>query len=166
MMTLFALPRNRNLWISAILTTFLLMFLSHIAISQAQPNKPPLLETLTVPFTKYQAVKTAEEYSGMVVVVVSGVGQASGKDYTDAFYGYTSGGVPLEHPVNAHEFGLEIDGRQSGNVVEMMPDYAADHIYVFTYDAGQIAHAIGFSIGEMGLSDNSGHFTVRVMPLS
>lgn len=164
--TIFAFIAFNKLFVSGIFITFLLVFFGHTLFTQAQTEKQPLIETLNVSFKKYQAVKTTAKYSGNVLIVVSGVGQASGKDYTDAFYRYTNAGTPLDHPVNANEFGLQIDGIQSNKLLKDMPDYGPDHIYVFTYDAGQTLHTIGFSIGETGLADNTGKFTVRVVPLS
>ena len=47
-------------------------------------------ETLYVPFTRGPAgIKTQQSYSGQVQVTISGVGQAAGSAWSDAFYVYT-----------------------------------------------------------------------------
>ena len=154
--------RNIKIMISGIGLAVALLLFTYTLPALAQKITQSTTETFTVPFTKYQAVKTTKQYSGTVVIVVSGVGQASARDYSDAFYIYTHGGVPLDHPVNANEFGLQIDGEQSNHLLDAMPDYAPDHIYVLTYDVGSKPRSIGFSIGELGLKDNTGRFTIRV----
>ncbi|MBC7811252.1 MAG: hypothetical protein H7175_08900 [Burkholderiales bacterium] len=124
----------------------------------------PVTETLDVPFTGYTPMMTAGDYSGEVLVIVSGTGQASGVDYTDAFYRFTGGDVLLEIPVEANEFGLEIDGNLAPEALGFTPKYASDHVYVFTYDVGNEPRPIGFRIAEGALADNTGAFVVRIVP--
>ena len=163
----FAMFRDVRWLISALLVGSLLFVFSYALPSLAQRSTASrVTETVTVSFTDYQAVTTTENYTGELLIVVSGIGKASGSDFTDAFYRFTDNNILLETPVSANEFGLEIDGGIASTLLESVPEYALDHVYIFSYDVGEEARPVGFRIADGALQDNTGEFIIRIVPFS
>jgi hypothetical protein len=121
-------------------------------------------ETLVVPFSKLEATWTTHAYSGEVTLTLSGIGQAGGAEYSDAFYLYTSNGVLSPTP-RTHDFDLEIDGQRAIitlNLEDNPPPFNPDHVYVVTYDVGELPRRIAFRQTDLYTSDNSGEYQVIV----
>ena len=132
----------------------------------SEEPSPVLLsgETIIVPFILGAAgVQTTLSYSGIIGVSVSGVGQASGTEWSDAFYVYTnSAGNPVEphHPIEFYNFTLWIDGGPADNYVQPIPPYNDKHTYNFFIQSS--GNPINFSVGDVFTIDNSGNYTINV----
>lgn len=116
-------------------------------------------ETLTVPFTGGPYAATTQlAYSGSVSVMVSGVGQAAGTQWSDAFYIY-SPGTPT-HPTEPLNWVLAINGQHAENFIGSVPPYDSSHVYTFQLNApgGQLT----FGVGDTMTSDNTGSYTVTL----
>jgi hypothetical protein len=121
-------------------------------------------ETFIVPFSKLDATWTTHTYQGEVTLTLSGVGQAGGIDYSDAFYLYTDNGVPSGFP-KTHAFDLEIDGQRAIitlGLEDNPPPYNREHVYVVTYDVGATPRRIAFRQTDVYTSDNSGEYEIKV----
>jgi hypothetical protein len=142
-------------------------------IPQDQPSLPlhnpagPLTaETLTVPFRLGVAgVMTAIKYRGQVAVTVSGVGQAAGSQWSDAFYIYTDGnGNPITpwHPTEYYNWTLWINGGPADYLVNPIPPYSPHHLYIFnlTVPGGPLTFAVGDTLTD----DNTGEYRVIIRP--
>ena len=87
------------------------------------------------------AVASTLDYQGLATLTVSGVGQASGSDFSDAFYVFATGdGEPIESPWHssvAYNWVLAINGQ---HVEALTPDgaipaYRPDHRYTVSIRA-------------------------------
>ena len=132
--------------------------------SQQSLASPTGDEILTVPF-QYGTVgvQTSQSYAGTVSITVAGVGQASGTEWSDAFYIYTdSFGNPVNpwHPTWFYNFTLWINGGPADSFVQPIPPYNDAHIYNFSIIApgGPLTFAVGDVVGV----DNSGAYTVAI----
>jgi hypothetical protein len=126
--------------------------------------QPHTTETFIVPFSKLEATWTTHIYSGEVTLTLSGVGQAGGVDYSDAFYLYTENGEPRQQP-KTHDFDLEIDGQRAIitlGLEDNPPPFNTDHVYVVTYDLGEMSRRIAFRQTDLYTSDNSGEYQIKV----
>ena len=102
-------------------------------------------ETITVPFTQYDT-PTVDLYDGIVDVTVSGVGQASGIYYSDAFYDYTEFATPENRDGGwVMSYGLTTLGSfgaggipLSTAIVGGLPAYSPTHVYSFELDTGAL----------------------------
>jgi hypothetical protein len=124
-------------------------------------------ETLVVHFADGPyAVTTEQEYAGPVTITVSGVGQASGTQYSDAFYILTDhDGNPIDpwHPdLPSYNWILWINGENAKHFIpgQVVPDFERDHIYVFEINAPGVP--LTFGVGDVYTPDNTGSYTVRV----
>lgn len=144
-------------------------------LPQAHHHPHPLLssnacaigETLTVPFTLgATGVSTVQSYLGPVTITVSGVGQANGSSYSDAFYIYTDGaGNPIDPihfpaPDFFYDWSLWINGGPADDDVQPIPTYDPGHIYTFAITAP--GGPLTFAVGDTGTGDNTGAYTVTV----
>lgn len=124
-------------------------------------------ETLTVPFVNGNlGVQTVNSYSGRVLVKVRGIGQASGTQWSDAFYVFTDyDGAPIEpwHPELEYNFTLWINGGVADAYVDKIPPYNPRHIYVFQIDAPD--GPLNFAVGDSYTIDNSGEYQIVVRDL-
>src|SRR5688572_28087923 len=114
-----------------------------IVSRRANPNVPPVTSTsvpvetlpgptscdnseqLVAPFGRGQyAVQTKYSYSGQVFITVSGSGQASGAEYTDAFYTFTDLDGN-EVPPYVYGFYLMINGKRADEWIpgKQVPPY-------------------------------------------
>ncbi len=122
-------------------------------------------ETVTVPFDEYTPTYTQGLYSGRVSLVISGFGQAGGKDYSDAFYVFENvEGIPYNPPLT-EQFDLELDGQRAIIALglrENPPPFSNDHTYRVMYDVGQEFRQIAFRISDEAVSDNTGEFVIEV----
>lgn len=122
---------------------------------------PKPSETLSVSFTDPAPGQyTTYSYSGTVTITVSGYGQASSTQYSDAFYRYTdTSGNPLAEPGHPVCWVMNIDGEATDNFVAT-PSYSSSHVYTFTMTApgGQLS----FDVCDNDRSDNTGSYSVTV----
>jgi hypothetical protein len=122
---------------------------------------PQLTETFTVPFTDgTSGVSTQYSYSGTVQVIVSGVGQASSTQWSDAFYRYTdTSGNLLNPPDHASCWVMYINSQPTDHFVST-PAYNSSHSYTFTMTAP--GGPLSFGVCDGVTTDNYGSYTVTV----
>ncbi len=120
-------------------------------------------ESLVVPFKGgVQAVTTGHTYSGAVTLTVSGIGQASGTSYTDAFYVLTDyAGNPVP-PTVPNGWTLTINGNLAKNLIpgQQVPPYRSDHSYTFQINAP--GGRLTFGVSDTGTYDNTGSYSVSI----
>jgi hypothetical protein len=125
------------------------------------------VERLSVPFTNGNiGVQTLNSFKGLVLVKVSGIGQASGTQWSDAFYVFTDyDGNPMEpwHPKEEFNFTLWINGGPVDAFLDQIPPYNPRHIYVFQIKVPQ--GPLTFAVGDAYTIDNSGQYQVVVRDL-
>src|SRR5579885_2267785 len=128
------------------------------------PTTQSLSEVLTIPFSEgTNGVQTTRSYAGIVTVTVSGTGQASGTQMSDAFYLYTDySGQPITpvHPTEYYNWTLWINGSPADNFVHPIPPYHPSHVYTFTMNAP--GGTLNFAVGDTATADNSGAYTVII----
>jgi hypothetical protein len=153
------------------------------ALILRQPPSPPLspatatslpVETLPEPtscndgehlvaaFDRGQfAVQTNNSYSGQVLITVSGSGQASGAEYTDAFYTFTDFEGNEVFPY-VYGFYLMINGKRADEFIpgRQVPPYSADHVYSFSIEAP--GGVLSFGVDDEYTADNAGSYQVEV----
>ncbi len=131
-----------------------------------EPTAPEGGESLVVPFKGGpQAVTTGSAYSGVVTLTVTGIGQASGTSFGDAFYLLTDYGgnlVPPYHPTWHYDFVLWINGQHPEDLIvgQQVPAYRGDHSY--TFDINAPGGKLTFGVGDVYTIDNTGSFSVSV----
>lgn len=125
-------------------------------------------ERLTVPFEYGNiGVQTLNSFSGLVLVKVSGIGQASGTQWSDAFYVFTDyDGNPMEpwHPEEFFNFTLWINGGPVDAFLDQIPPYNPRHIYVFQIKVPP--GPLTFAVGDAYTIDNRGQYQVVVRGLT
>jgi hypothetical protein len=154
----------------------LLVLLAAGAVSAGRNAQWPVLgqvlggvpkEILTVPFVNGPAgVQTINAYSGPTAIAVMGVGQASGSQWSDAFYIFTDyEGNPIEpwHPTEFFNWVLWINGGPADAFVNPIPPYNPDHVYVFTIDAP--GGPLTLAVGDAGTDDNTGQYDIGLRQL-
>ena len=105
------------------------------------------------------AVTTTHSYSGNVNVTVSGVGQASQTQYSDAIYRYTdNNGSPIT-PGHPSCWVLYINDQPIENFTSI-PAYQSSHVYSFTITAP--GGPLTFGVCDPDTSDNTGSYTITV----
>jgi uncharacterized repeat protein (TIGR01451 family) len=123
-------------------------------------------ETVSVPFAGgLSAFTTSGAYTGDVTLIVSGVGQAAGAKYSDAFYVFTDeNGDPITpwHSTLQYNWVMWINGQHAENLIpdRQVPAYRGDHIYTFPIDAP--GGNLTFGVGDTGTGDNTGSYTVTI----
>jgi hypothetical protein len=124
-------------------------------------------EALIIPFVNGNlGVQTVNSYSGRILVKVTGTGQASGTQWSDAFYVFTDyDGNPMEpwHPELEYNFTLWINGGVVDAFLEQIPPYNPDHVYVFQIDVPE--GPLTFAVGDAYTIDNAGEYRVIVRDL-
>lgn len=102
------------------------------------------------------------EYSGRVTLTVSGIGQASGTQYTDAFYVLTdSDGRPVD-PEYAGGWILSINGSLAEYMIpnREIPPYRSDHVYTFDIEAP--GGNLTFGVYDFYTPDNTGSYIIQI----
>ncbi len=127
-------------------------------------------EILYAPFNDSSGVATSGLYSGDVWVTVSGLGQALGDVYSDAFYlRQETGGVTT--PTRTDYWDLAVDaapingsGSQeaSNRIVGSIPAYDPSGVYSFEVNAGAAPTHLNFGVDDQIYSDNTGAYTIVV----
>jgi hypothetical protein len=127
-------------------------------------GESPTKETIIVPFASgTTGVQTSQSYSGLIGVSVSGVGQASGTEWSDAFYVFTNSEGELvepHHPQELFNFTLWIDHAPADNIIQSIPPYNDTHEYTFFFEAS--GNPIHFGVGDVFTIDNTGNYTITV----
>jgi serine/threonine protein kinase len=128
-------------------------------------QKPITAETFRVYFNSANAsglgVSTQHTYSGTVSIIVSGFGQASSTEYSDAFYIYTdTSGNPLPTPHTATCWVMYMNGSTADGSVGL-PNYNTSHTYSVTMNMSQPG-IINFGMCDGQPSDNTGYLTITV----
>lgn len=124
-------------------------------------------ERVIVPFNQIVPTYSSQTYSGQVQLTISGIGQAAGDDYSDAFYLFTQDGQSLATPLT-EMFDLEIDGNRAIYTLGLQdnpPPYNLTHEYRVIYDVGETPRLIAFRISDSIVDDNSGEFVIRIHPI-
>lgn len=137
------------------------------AIRTEATAQPPG-ETVIVPFNNIEPTWTEFTYSGPVQLVIRGTGQASGTEYSDAFYLYTDGEGRLVSEPRTAMFDLEIDGDRAIytlGLTENPPPFSPEHVYRVVYDVGPEARQIAFRISDSIVDDNTGEFAIEITPI-
>ena len=108
-----------------------------------------------------QGVPTQHTYSGKVSIIVSGYGQASSTQYSDAFYIYTdTSGNPLPTPHTSTCWIMYMNGNAADSFVGL-PSYNSSHSYSVSMNMSQPG-TINFGICDGQPTDNTGYLTVTV----
>jgi catechol 2,3-dioxygenase-like lactoylglutathione lyase family enzyme len=120
-------------------------------------------ELLIAPFDRYIYGATSQyEYSGTITLKVSGIGQASGIAYTDAFYYLTDlQGRPIE-PWHPTDHILSINGQLAEYFIpdHQIPAYRPDHTYTFEIDAP--GGTLTFGVLDAYTADNTGSYIIEI----
>jgi hypothetical protein len=120
--------------------------------------KPP--ETITVDFTNPNGTQTVNSYQGSVTVSISGIGQASQTQWSDAFYRSTNtSGTPTTSPGHPSCWVLWINNEDPAYVGQL-PAYNSGHTYTFHMTAP--GSTINFKVCDDVYSDNSGTYTITL----
>lgn len=142
-----------------------LLLITKFSSSGGEAEPTPAPETVIVPLNRVISTLTRHDFRGKVRLIIAGNGQVEGTAFSDAFYRYTDDqGQPLDSP-ELTPFSLEIDGHPALDLAHTPLDYQADHIYTMIYDAGSDTHAISFALSDPDARDNTGQFTIDVVPL-
>ena len=137
--------------------------LAPVDVSTSSPRGD---ETVIVSLTSAEPIVSAYTYSGIVTMLVTGTGQVSGSDYSDAFYAFMN--VEREllmPPIMQYDFTLEIDGESAYNHLNLSPDmlpFSPTHRYVIRYDVGPASRHITLRTSDRGVSDNTGELQVTI----
>ena len=127
------------------------------------PTPTPVItdQNMSAPFTSGPyAVTTTHSYSGNVNIQVSGVGQASQTQYSDAIYRYTDNyGNPIT-PGHPSCWVLYINDLPISNFVSVIPTYQSSHVYSFNINAP--GGPLTFGVCDPDTSDNTGSYTITV----
>ena len=121
------------------------------------------LERLAVPFTGgYNAAYTQYSYQGKIFVTVSGTGQSSGSQYTDAFYLFADGDGRSILPEHPREWILTINGEPASNLTPNgeIPTYQSDHVYNFAIIVPE--GTLSFGVNDGFAADNTGSYTITL----
>ncbi len=164
--------RSRHTHLSALILA--LVVVTALGLVQTRGEAAPALvaqsgcqtgETLLVPFSGGPtSARTTRSYSGAPIsLVVSGVGQAAGGQYSDAFYLYADANnrpFTPQHSTLQYNWVLWINDQHAENFIsgKQIPAYRADHVYTFTVSVP--VGILSFGIGDVGTSDNVGSYTV------
>ena len=122
-----------------------------------------ITESLVVPFSRgVTGVQTTQSYSGNITVTVSGVGQAAGWAWSDAFYIYDDGSQPIPpvHPDESYNWTLWIDNESAELLIGSVPAYNPAHVYTFQLQAS--GGPLVFAVGDIGIRDNTGQYLVTI----
>jgi hypothetical protein len=120
-------------------------------------------ENIAVSFTDgVYATDTENSYKGKVTITVSGVGQSSGTQYSDAFYLFTDGDNNLITPDSTSGFTLTINGDLAYYLIpnERIPAYRSNHNYEFEISAP--GGNLSFGVADEATDDNTGSYELTL----
>ena len=131
-------------------------------------------EIMIASFKSEHGVSTVESYSGLVLVSVTGVGQAESHYHNDAFYLYDAGDgkPPRADPYfdqlifGTAPFEPSPANNAKRKLVGVLPPYNPAHSYTFVLDTSlQAPGRLFFGVGDRGFEDNTGAFTIQIVQL-
>jgi len=123
-------------------------------------------ETVIPAFTEGPGGRSTQlDYEGLATIVVSGVGQASGRQFSDAFYIFADAeGRPISphHPTAQYNWVLAINAQHAEELIVggQVPPYRPDHRYTFRIVAP--SGPLSFGVSDLYTADNTGHYTVTL----
>ncbi len=124
---------------------------------------PTCSETVIAPFSGgIYAAQTSNSYQGSITITVAGIGQASGTQYSDAFYIFTDdNGNPIT-PWYPGGWVLRINGQLARELIpgQQVPLYRSDHVY--TFQIGAPGGILTFGVSDTLTNDNTGNYTVTL----
>lgn len=156
-------PLRRRLTLGIMLAVSLSLALSTVVfIPTGAHVRATTQETVTAPFVNGpNGVTTVNSYAGNIAITVSGIGQAAGPRYSDAFYVFTDDAGNLIPPEHHWDFGLCINKQPAENYVAV-PPYNSNHIYQFTISLSGSPQPITFGVCDQYTADNSGSYSITV----
>jgi hypothetical protein len=96
-----------------------------------------------------------------VTLTISGIGQASANQWSDAFYRYTDPtGTPIATPGHPNCWVLWINDRAAEYSGQLPAYNGATHTYTFNMNAP--GGTINFKVCDSVYSDNTGSYTITV----
>jgi hypothetical protein len=124
-------------------------------------------EVVYAPFIEPTGVTTVGAYEGVVSVTVSGVGQALGNAFSDAFYLLPAGGFPPAHTATWN-LGFGTPLQDAANfIVGGLPAFNPTNIYSFNLNTGaSVPTQLHFGLIDGTYTDNSGAYTIVVTQLA
>jgi hypothetical protein len=174
----------KRLLIELNLKMFLILALLTLGLTQmskAESNGKEGIfsEVIISPFDYSKDVRSVNQYSGLVEIIIEGTGQGAGSEWNDAFWFFNSQGTyenvhawcPLrlsftERPIRSGEpitnFIVKIKDQIA--IPGTKPDYNQTHYYRFTIDVGEEKHYLYIGNDDGGLWDNTGSFRIQVNP--
>lgn len=132
-------------------------------------------EMISATFTQPDGGVTVGQYSGIVEVTVSGIGQSLGSALNDAFYVFTDGaGNPIA-PFNSNDGYYQLSfslttlqtftpSQAARNaLVGPLPAYNPNHTYTFLLDTGTLVPSVlHFGVNNGNFTDNAGSYTITI----
>jgi parallel beta-helix repeat protein len=102
-------------------------------------------------------------YKGLNTVTVHDVGQASGGDFSDAFYVFADrDGNPITpyHPTEPYNWVLSINGQKAEVFIpdQQVPAYRPDHRYTFQIYVP--TRSLSFGVNDLYTPDNTGRYVI------
>jgi hypothetical protein len=161
---------------------WLIGFILALTVAQASG------ESVTANFADSNGAVTADQYSGLVLITVTGSGTSLFGDLNDAFYLYTGpfSNAPHNDTANGY-YQLEITkgstvalnpaddavnhivydvDAQTATTTPYLPAFRSDHTYSFIVDTNSIAGAslstLRFGVDDGIYADNSGAYDIQV----
>lgn len=145
-------------------------------------------ESVIAPFNTAVGAASANQYSGLVLISVAGIGQSYSSDFNDAFY-YSLGDTSFSHQGG---FYYQMVATKSGSL-QLSTSYAASSLVVYDVDAGKevkppyipvfrpdhtyrfVLNTAGlggpsssilrFGVGDVLFGDNTGAYTIQITQL-
>ena len=141
------------------------------------------LESMTAVFNTPDGGVSANSYSGLVKLVVSGTGQSYFNYLNDAFHVYSPGPAPASDAgyyqltfsnstlvannilqAAANFIAYDLDAGLDVNA-PYLPQYRSDHTYNFVLDVGALASTLHFGVSDGVFADNSGAYNITLQQL-
>ena len=114
-------------------------------------------ETITLPLDSTEPIATVNDYSGLVRLVITGIGQLDDNTQVDAFYDF-SGDATATTFLHLNQS----PARTALAIPQSSPAYEDTHTYILDYDVGEQPREIQFSIDDSNFSDNSGELQIAI----
>ncbi|SRR5258706_12709727 len=125
-------------------------------------------EVVYAPFIEPSGGVTVGTYDGIVSVTVSGLGQALGNLYTDAFYLVPTAQSPVPSHTGIWNLGFGTPFEDAANfIVGGLPAYDPTNIYSFNFNTGySVPTQLHFGVIDQIYTDNAGAYTIVVTQLA
>ena len=137
----------------------MLVYLPLRPLLELRVPTPIIEESIQVRLNGDAPVYTVNEYSGWVMIIISGSVERDGQFYLDALHQVDD----VQQGYQGGFKGFEIDGVYALKSIASRPDYREDHIYRFKYYVvGDSPKSLGFQVENEAASDLDGVFIVEV----